>query len=193
MLYMVLWNVYSFFVLLLLLLFIENFIYVRFHCYTLSQFPPQKTPIPSSFLLFLWACSPTHPPTPASLLVHYPTLRHQAFTGPRASSPIDAWQATFCYIYGWSHVSLHVYSLVGGLVSQSSSWLILLSSYRAANPFSSSSPFSNSSIGDPVISSMVGFENRLLYMSGSGRASQKTAISGFCQHVLLGIHSSVCI
>jgi hypothetical protein len=44
-----------------------------------------------------------------------------------------------------------------------------------ANLFSSFSPFSNSSIGDPVIiSSMLGCKHLLLYMSGSGRASQET-------------------
>ena len=64
------------------------------------------------------------------------------------------------------------------------------SSYGVATPFG---PFSNSSTGDPVISSMVGCEQPLLYMSCSCRASQETAISGSCQHVLLGIHNRVCI
>jgi hypothetical protein len=40
---------------------------------------------------------------------------------------------------------------------------------------------------------MAGCEHPPLYMSGSGRASQETAISGSCQHALLGIHSSVCV
>jgi hypothetical protein len=38
-------------------------------------------------------------------------------------------KAIFCYICGWSHGSLHVYSLVGGLVPGSSGrsdWMILL-------------------------------------------------------------------
>ena len=58
---------------------------------------------------------------------------HQAFTGPRASPPIDAEKAILCYICSWSHGPLHMYSLVGGLVLESSvvvvvgaGWLILL-------------------------------------------------------------------
>jgi hypothetical protein len=60
-----------------------------------------------------------------------------------------------------------------------------------ANPFSSFSPFSNFSIGDPLFSPMVGREHPPLYMSDSGRASQETNISGSCQQALLGIHNSV--
>jgi hypothetical protein len=60
-----------------------------------------------------------------------------------------------------------------------------------ANHFSSFSHFSNSSVGDPVLSLVVGCEHLPLYLSGSGRASQETAISGSCQQALLGIHNSV--
>jgi hypothetical protein len=39
------------------------------------------------------------------------------FKRPRASPPIDEQQGhPLLYIYGWSHGSLHVYSLVHGLV-----------------------------------------------------------------------------
>jgi hypothetical protein len=69
--------------------------------------------------------------------------------------------------------------------------IVILPIGLVANPFSSFSPFSNSSIGDSVFSPMVGCEHPPLYLSGSGRASQETAISGSCQHALLGIHSSV--
>jgi hypothetical protein len=62
-----------------------------FKYYLLSWFPFQKPPIPSPPLL-LWVCSPTHPPTPSSLSWHSPTLGLQAFTGPKASLPIDARQ-----------------------------------------------------------------------------------------------------
>ena len=65
------------------------------------------------------------------------------------------------------------------------------SSYGAANPFSSLGPFSSSSIGDPELSPMNGCEPPFLYLSGTGRASQETAISGYCQHGLIGIHNSV--
>jgi hypothetical protein len=48
--------------------------------------------------------------------------------------------------------------LVSGLVPGNSEGLVgwYCSSYEVANPFSSSRPFSNSSIGDPALSSMVG-------------------------------------
>ena len=65
------------------------------------------------------------------------------------------------------------------------------SSYRIANLFTSFSPFSNPSIGDAFLSPMIGCKHPPLYLSGSGKDSQETAISGSCQHALLGIHNSV--
>ena len=69
--------------------------------------------MPSSLFLLLWGCSPIHPPTPASLPSHSPTLGHWAFTGPRAFSPIYAqlghpllhmWLEPWvppCVLFGW--------------------------------------------------------------------------------------------
>jgi hypothetical protein len=88
---------------------------------------PMETPhpfctLPASMRVFL------QPPIYFSfLLLHSPTVGHQAFIGPRASSLMPD-KSILCYICGWSHGSLHVYSLVGGLVSGSywgSDWLIL--------------------------------------------------------------------
>ena len=53
------------------------------------------------------------------------------------------------------------------------------------------SPFSNSSIEVPVDSPMVGCEHLHLYLSGSGRASQESAISDCYEKALLGINNSV--
>ena len=124
-----------------------------------------------------------HPSTPAS-------LGHRAFTGPRASPPT---KAILCYICSWSHGFLPVYSLVGDLVPGSSGALVgwYCCSYEVGNPFSSFSLFSNSSTGGPVLSPMVDFEGLPLYLSGSGRASQGTKISGSCQWALFGIHNTV--
>jgi hypothetical protein len=72
--------------------FIGYFIYLHFKSYPLSWSPPQKTLIPSPLLLLLWGCAPTYPPTLSSLPSHSPTLGHQAFMRPRASSSIDARQ-----------------------------------------------------------------------------------------------------
>jgi hypothetical protein len=72
-----------------------------------------EPPILSSLPLLLSGCSPTHPPTAASLPWYAPTLGHQAFTGPRVSSPIDAQQVhpllhmrlepwvPPCVLFGW--------------------------------------------------------------------------------------------
>jgi hypothetical protein len=65
------------------------------------------------------------------------------------------------------------------------------SSYGVANPFNSLGPFSNSFIGDPTLSPMVGCKHPPLYLKGSGRADQEAAISGSFQYALLGIHNSV--
>jgi hypothetical protein len=92
--------------------------------------------------------------------------------------------AILCYICIWNHGSLHVYSLVGGLVSGSSGSLVgwyCCSSYGVTKPFSSFNPFFNSSIGVTLHSLMVGCEHPLLCLSDSGRASQETAITGSCQ------------
>jgi hypothetical protein len=51
--------------------------------------------------------------------------------------------------------------------------------------------FFSSFIGVPVLSLIDGCEYPLLYLSGTGRASQETAISDSYQQALVGIHSSV--
>jgi hypothetical protein len=65
------------------------------------------------------------------------------------------------------------------------------SSYGAANSFDSLGTFSSSFIGDPVLHPVDSCEHPLLYLSGTGRASHETAISGSCQQALVGIHNSV--
>jgi len=46
-------------------------------------------------------------------------------------------------------------------------------------------------VRDICAQSMVGWEHPPLYLSGTDRASQETAISGSCQQALVGIHNSV--
>lgn len=86
-----------------------------------------------------------------------------------------------CYIYSWSHGSLHVFSLDGGLFPGSSGGLKV----------SSFSPFPNSSFGVPMLSPIVCCEHLHLYLSGSSRASQVSAISGCYQQALFGIWNSL--
>jgi hypothetical protein len=52
------------------------------------------------------------------------------------------------------------------------------SSYRAADPFSFLGTFSSSFIEDPVFHPIDDCEHSLLYLPGTGKASQETAISG---------------
>ena len=48
-----------------------------------------------------------------------------------------------------------------------------------------------SSLGDPVLCPVDDCEHPLLYLPGTGRAPQETAISGSCQQALVGICNSV--
>ena len=86
--------------------------------------------------------------------------------------------------------SIHVYSLVGGLVPGSFFFwggdllgCYCCSSYGVANPFSFYSPSLNSSIVVLMLSQIVGCMVPHLYLSDSGRTSQRTAIPGSCQHL----------
>jgi hypothetical protein len=67
------------------------------------------------------------------------------------------------------------------------------SSYRVTDPFSSLGTFSSSSIGGYVFHPIKDCEHPLLFLPGTGIASQETAISGSCQQILAGICNSVCI
>jgi hypothetical protein len=130
-------------------------------------FPKPHTPLPDLL---------PNPPNPASLLWHSPVLGHMIFLSPRASPPIDG---------RLSHTLLHMQletQLWGILVSSYS-----CSSYRVVDTFSSLGTFSSSSRGRCVPSS----EHPLLYLSGTGIASQVIAISWFCQQNLTGICNSV--
>jgi hypothetical protein len=162
---------FSFFFFLLLDIF---FIYIS----KLSPFPvshPHETPIPSP--CFKNAVSQhTHPLPLPCIPLHWDMdpLQDQ---GPLL--PLMTNKAILCYIFCWSHGSLHVYSLVGMLVlgsSEGSGWLIFLWGCKPFQPFSS---FSNSSIEDPVLNPIV-CEHLPLYLSGSCRVSQETTISGSC-------------
>ena len=65
--------------------------------------------------------------------------------------------------------------------------------YGVANPFSSLGISSTSIRGDSVLNAMVGCKHPPLYLSGTSGASHETAITGFCQQTLVGIHNSVWI
>jgi hypothetical protein len=101
-------------------------------------------------------------------------------------------KAILYHIHNQRLGSHHVYSLAGGPVPGAlrglASWHCC-SHHGDINPLTSFSPSSNSSAG--TLSPKVGCEHLPLYLSGSRRASQETAISGPCQQSLPGIHNSI--
>ena len=103
-------------------LFIRYFLYLHFRCYPFPGFPPQNS------LSYLPSpCSPTHPlPILCPGIPLHWGIEPSQDQGPLL--PFMSDKAIFCYICGWSHGSLHVYSLVGGLVpgnSGDTGWFIL--------------------------------------------------------------------
>jgi hypothetical protein len=176
--------------------FIGYFICLPFKYYPFSQFLLKKPFSPFPLPLLLWGCSPKDSSTSASVHWHSPTVWYQAFTGPRTSPPIDIWQChTLLHIQLEPWVSPRV--IFGSWFSLWKLWGLVgcycCFSYGVAKPFSSLGPFSSSYIGELVLSPMVGWEDPPMYLSGSGRASQETAITGSCQQVLLGICSRVLV
>jgi hypothetical protein len=126
-----------------------------------------------------------NPPTPASWPWHSPVLGHIIFARPRASPPNDGLLG-----HPLLHMQLETPAPGGGggdkLVSS-----YCCSSYRVADPFSSLGIFSSSFIGDSVFHPTDDCEHPLLYLPGTGIASQETAISGSFQQNLAGICNSV--
>ena len=115
---------------------------------------PSKTPIP--FLLLLL----TNPPTPMScpgIPLHW-GIEPSQDQGPLLPSMSN--KVILCYIYSWSHGSVHACSLVGSLlpgISEVTGWFILLfllwdCKIRQLLGFF----FSSSSTGELVLSPMVG-------------------------------------
>ena len=121
-----------------------------------------------------------YPPIPTSWPWHSPVLRHIKFARPRGLS--SQWWST------------RPSSATYATRVQSSGVLVssyCCSTYRVADPFSSLGAFSSSSIGGPVFHLIDDCEHPLLYLPGTGIASQETAISRSCQQNLAVICNSV--
>jgi hypothetical protein len=106
--------------------------------------PSTHLPIPSPFCpppLCVYEGAPprTHPlpPDHSSIPLHW-SNEPSWDQGPPL--PLMPDKAILCYICGWSHGSLHVCSLVGGLVLGSFGWLTLLFFLCGCQPLSSFSP-----------------------------------------------------
>jgi hypothetical protein len=133
----------SFFLLDILFVYIWNV--TPFHRF------PSTTPPPPSYGL---------PPASLRVLPHPPTLtsQHPAFTGPRSSPPIDAWQGHSLLHMWLEPLVAPVYSR-GGLVPGSSGefgWLILWVFLWGCKPLKLLKVFFYYFIVNPVISPMVG-------------------------------------
>ena len=63
--------------------------------------------------------------------------------------------------------------------------------HRVTNPLSSFSPFFNWPIWDPALSPIFGCKHMPLYLSGSWKTSQETAISDSCQQALCDLNSDL--
>jgi hypothetical protein len=147
--FFLLWRIFLFF-------FLMNFLLDIFFIYISNVNLLSHPPNPSSLLLLLWECPSTHLPTPTSppsVPLHWGIYR--AFIGPR-TSPLQRMQLEPCVLLCWW---LSPWELLGGLVG----WY-WYSSYGVAIPFNFFSPFSNSSIGDPMLSPMVDCEHPSLYL-----------------------------
>jgi hypothetical protein len=158
-----------------------------FYSFPVSNMEPPYPILPP---LLLWRFSHTNPPTSTSPPWHSLTLKHQHFLGPLGPLLSLHW----CL----KRPSFATYMAEAMGPSMCTLWLVVLSlgargwggghlfgwyccsSYGVANSFSSFNLFSNFSIGDLVLCPMVGCEHQPLYLSGSGKDSQETAISGSC-------------
>jgi hypothetical protein len=122
----------------------------------------------------------SNPPTSTSWPWNSPVLGRMIFARPRAFPSIDG---------QLGHPLLHMQleTQLWGLLVNS----YCCSSYRVADPFSSLGTFSSSFIGGPVFHPIDDCEHPLLYLLGTGTASQERAISGSCQQNLAGICNSV--
>jgi hypothetical protein len=150
------------------LFFIRYFLHLHFKGYPESSLYLSLPPPPTPLL--------PYPPTSASRPWHSPVLGHIIFARPRASLPNDG---------QLGHVLLHMQLEIRALGVLVSSYCC--STYRVADPFSSLGTFSSSSIGGPVFHPIDDCEHPFLYLSGTGIASQETAISGACQQNIAGM------
>jgi hypothetical protein len=147
------------FIYIYIYLFIYLFILAIFFIYISNVIPFPGFPSRTSLY-------PSSPPIPAHQHTHscflalaFPDSEAQSLHRTKGLSS-HLWPTRpSSAIYAARAMSPSICTLVGSLVPGSSG-----GTYGAANPFSSLGAFSNSSIGDPVLSSMVDCEHSPLYL-----------------------------
>ena len=130
-----------------------------------------------------------NPPTSASWPWHSPVLGDMIFARPRASPPIDGQldhpllhmqletQVPPCVFFDWWFIPRELWGY----------WLvhIVVPPIGLQTPSAPWGTFSSSFTGDPVLCLMDDYEHPHLYLSGTGRASQETAMSGSTKGILM--------
>jgi len=143
-------------------------------------------PAPASIRMFPLPLPPQHPGVP----LHW---RNQDSQNQGIFFLLMLDNAILCYICGWSHGSLRVYSLVSGLIHGNSGgiWLvdivvlpIVLKTPSAPSVFSLTSP-----LGSPCSVQWLA-ATTLICISSALAESQETPISGSYQQALLGLSNS---
>lgn len=152
---------------------------------SISWFPMQKTAIPSPHPTTVRVFP--HLPIESLLLTCPDILLHLGMETWQDQDPLTPNKSVLCYICDWSHRSIPVDNLDGGLVPRTfeEGFPYCCFSYGVTKPFISFSHHSKASSGDPIFSSIGGCEHLSLYLSGTGRDSEETVMSGSCQHALL--------
>jgi hypothetical protein len=143
--------------------------------------PPQSQSSLSPFLFASMRVLP-HPPISNSLLQHPPMLQHQTSTRSRASHFCQPRQASATYVCIWSHGFLHVHSLVGGLVSESTG---LSNRPGDVLPIGLQSPSASQVYGVPELSLKGGSNYLHVHWSVASQTSQGAAIPDLVRKCLL--------
>jgi hypothetical protein len=157
-----------------------------FRIFPSSQVSPSGTPYTNHPSPAFMRCSPTQPRSP----FFSPWLPlHWGIKSPQARGPLlplmsnKAISAT--YVAGAMGPSMCILWLVVWPVDT------VAPSMGLQTPSSPSVPSPTSQSVISKLSPMVGHELPPLSLSGSGRASKETVISGFCQQALPGIHNRI--
>ena len=149
------------------------FLYWTFYLFTFQSLAlpgfPSTNPLSQSTspCFYEGAPPPTHPLPPTHThpgIWLYWSIQPSHDQGPLL--PLMPDKAILCYICCWSHGSLHVYSLVDGLVpgsSEGSVWWILLFFLRGCKPFQLLQSFPYLLHWGPCAQTMIGCKHPHLY------------------------------
>jgi hypothetical protein len=173
--------------------FIFSFIFYIFFISISNVFPfpglPLGSPLPyplSPASMRVLPYPPTHSCLPALAFSYSGASNTLRPLLPLMFNKVNMWPAPWvplCVFFGWWSSPWKLWG--SGLFDT------VTPSMGLQTPSAPSVPSPTPPSGTPILSSMVGCGHPPLCFSGSGRASQETAISGFHQQALLSIHNSI--